>query len=244
MKHETTRGNGTQPTVQAIACEHASDLVAFLYGEASEAEAHDFQNHLTSCASCSDELASFANVRSGIVSWRDEALNPLVAAASVAVRHRVQTESDTKRSALVALRQYFTLAPIWLKGVTAAAIALFAGLLFLTTIRYFDRAETYVVQAPLAAPKVDDQPQVVQDAKNEVDVPKSNPAASANVASSQRRDLNQTNPGVATRTKSKRHTNAPILSNEERSQLSDLLIAAKEDEEEMPRLYDLLTESN
>jgi hypothetical protein len=242
MKHEIRRGNETQPVPQTIACEHASDLVAFLYGESSEDEARDFQNHMTSCASCSDELASFTNVRSGIVSWRDEALNPLVAAASVAVRHKVLTEGVTKRSALIAVRQFFSLSPFWLKGVTAVSIALFAGLLFFTTVRYFDRAETPVVQTPLAAPKVDEQPQIVREAKNEPDAPKSIPAAATNDVSTQR--PNQNRAKIASRSTSKRHTNAPILSNEERSQLSDLLIAAKEDEENMPRLYDLLSESN
>ena len=55
-------------------CERASDLIAFVYGEADEHEARDFQLHLQQCSICREEVASFGVVRESITAWRDEAL--------------------------------------------------------------------------------------------------------------------------------------------------------------------------
>jgi hypothetical protein len=98
-------------------CERASDLIAFLYDEANESEKHDFELHLKECAGCRAEAASFGVVRGSIAAWRDEALSGFVATPL--------PTTATKKSALVALRQFFDLSPLWLKGATAlAALAL------------------------------------------------------------------------------------------------------------------------
>ncbi len=99
-------------------CERASDLIAFLYGEADEHEARDFQQHLQQCGTCREEVASFGVVRESITAWRDEALAGFVS-----------TPVPTKRkSALAALRQFFDLSPLWLKGATALAAVTFCVL--------------------------------------------------------------------------------------------------------------------
>jgi len=94
-------------------CERASDLIAFLYGEAGEHEARDFQLHLQQCKSCREEVASFGDVRESITAWRDEVLAGFVSTP-------VTAQPKTK-SALAALRQFFDLSPLWLKGATALA---------------------------------------------------------------------------------------------------------------------------
>ena len=101
-------------------CERASDLVAFLYGEADEREARDFQLHLQQCGNCREEVASFRDVRHSIKAWRDEALAGFVSTP-------VTTQPKTK-SALAALRQFFDLSPLWLKGATALAAVTFCVL--------------------------------------------------------------------------------------------------------------------
>ena len=104
-------------------CERAQDLMAFLYDEASEDEARDFQLHLQECRSCRDEVASLGLVRESITAWRDEALSAFVSSPAV-------TRPRTK-SALAALRQFFDLSPLWLKGATALAavtLCVLAGL--------------------------------------------------------------------------------------------------------------------
>lgn len=99
-------------------CERASELIAFLYGEADEHEARDFQQHLQQCSSCREEVASFGNVRESITAWRDEALAGFVSTP-------VPTQP---KSALAALRQFFDLSPLWLKGATALAAVTFCVL--------------------------------------------------------------------------------------------------------------------
>ena len=99
-------------------CERGSDLIAFLYGEANETERRDFELHLKACASCRDELASFGLVRESITEWRDEALSGFVSTPLPA--------TATKKSALAALRQFFDLSPLWLKGATICALVAFA----------------------------------------------------------------------------------------------------------------------
>ena len=101
-------------------CERASDLIAFLYDEADEREVRDFRLHLQQCSSCREEVASFGDVRQSITAWRDEALAGFVASP-------VTAQPKTK-SALAALRQFFDLSPLWLKGATALAAVTFCVL--------------------------------------------------------------------------------------------------------------------
>ena len=44
-------------------CEHASELISVLYGEASERERRDFQVHLQQCVACRAEFGAFGQVR-------------------------------------------------------------------------------------------------------------------------------------------------------------------------------------
>ena len=101
-------------------CERASDLIAFLYNEADERERRDFQLHLNKCSTCREEVASFGVVRESITAWRDEALAGFVS-------QPVATMA-TRKSALAALRQFFDLSPLWLKGATAFAAVAFCVL--------------------------------------------------------------------------------------------------------------------
>lgn len=98
-------------------CERASDLIAFLYDEASQSEKRDFELHLKECAGCRQEVASFGVVRESITAWRDEALSGFVSTPLAT--------TNTKKSALAALRRFFDLSPLWLKGATAFALVAF-----------------------------------------------------------------------------------------------------------------------
>jgi hypothetical protein len=101
-------------------CERAPDLMAFLYEEASETEARDFQLHLRECGSCRAEVSSFGAVRKSIAAWRDEALSGFVSSPVL--------KKPSTKSALSALRQFFDLSPLWLKGATALAAVTFCVL--------------------------------------------------------------------------------------------------------------------
>lgn len=108
-------------------CERASDLIAFIYNEAEEREAQDFKLHLRECSSCREEAASFGVVRESIITWRDEALAGFVSTP-------LATKTNRK-SALAALRQFFDLSPMWLKGATAFALLTFCMLVGIVIFR-------------------------------------------------------------------------------------------------------------
>lgn len=108
-------------------CERADDLVSVLYGEASERERRDFELHTKQCGSCRQELAAFAQVRESIGEWRDEALSGFVPAQTAA--------PPVRKSALAALRQFFDLSPLWLKGAVGFAVAVFCVLAALVVVR-------------------------------------------------------------------------------------------------------------
>src|SRR4030095_5112531 len=99
------------------ACERGNDLIAFLYGEANEQEAQDFEKHLGMCRDCRSEMASFGYIRESIGVWKEEGMAGFVSPQVVApVR---------QKSALAALREFFNLSPLWMKGAIG-----FAGVLF------------------------------------------------------------------------------------------------------------------
>ncbi|HVG30072.1 MAG TPA: hypothetical protein VM864_10265, partial [Pyrinomonadaceae bacterium] len=104
---------------------------------------------------CGEELAAFGGVRASVGDWREEvmrstpALNvaervaPVAAAASAAktearaqeVAHAAEAGRARKRSASAALREFFSLSPLWLRAATAAAAVLFCALAALTLAR-------------------------------------------------------------------------------------------------------------
>ena len=110
-------------------CERADELISLLYGELSEQDARAFNRHLENCASCETDFAGFSQIRESIVSWRNESLGAAWSygsanqriEASGPTRHR----ADAKPSAFAAIREFFNLSPLWLKGAAAFASVLF-----------------------------------------------------------------------------------------------------------------------
>ena len=111
-------------------CELAEEFVTYLYGEATPEESKVFRQHLGACAVCRDELAALGGVREAFGVWRAEALSSLPSLdLSHALTPSVFTPQATgqQRSASAALREFFTLAPLWLRaGAFAATLALCA----------------------------------------------------------------------------------------------------------------------
>lgn len=123
-------------------CKHATDLIAFIYNEVDEREAQEFKLHLRECATCRDEAASFGIVRESITTWRDEALAGFV---SMPV-----TTTTNRKSAFAALRQFFDLSPLWLKGATAIAVLTFCVLLGIVFFKGNDAPVQLTTQNPNA----------------------------------------------------------------------------------------------
>ena len=115
-------------------CARADDLVAYLYREASESEALDFEDHLQHCGSCRTELQAFGQVRLSINDWRQTFLGSLSTPAMAAhptsaasALDAARATGERKRSAIIALREFFTLSPMWMRaGMAIASVCICA----------------------------------------------------------------------------------------------------------------------
>lgn len=124
-------------------CERAEDLVGFLYGELTDSEARKFERHMQDCAACTTEYAAFGQLRESIVAWRNEALGlggeRVLAPTVLPIQQR-------RPSALAALREFFNLSPLWMKGVAAFASVLFCVFATLSVVHLIEKPKQPIVQ--------------------------------------------------------------------------------------------------
>lgn len=137
--------------VNAPNCKRESDLIGFLYGEMDEAEAPEFERHLHQCANCSAELAGFKSVRESVVAWRDESLS----FAPAALTNQPVPTAERKPSAIAALREFFNLSPLWMKGAVAFATLALCLLAGLAVVRLQTQARPAVVNKSYTQEQVD-----------------------------------------------------------------------------------------
>ena len=151
--NERINANGAGDATNARGCGRDEELLAYLYGESAHAEAADFRRHLADCAACVEELAAFGGVRASVGEWREEVMRSIpalnvaervapVASNVSAMKTETHAPEDTrvatparKRSASAALREFFSLAPMWLRVGAATAAVVFCALAALTIAR-------------------------------------------------------------------------------------------------------------
>ncbi|HKS07902.1 MAG TPA: zf-HC2 domain-containing protein [Pyrinomonadaceae bacterium] len=136
-------------------CERVDDLVSVLYGEASERERRDFELHMNQCGNCRAEFAAFAQVRESVGEWRDEVLSGFVPANAAA---------PVRKSAFAALRQFFDLSPLWLKGAVGFAAVVFCVLGAFAFLRLTDKPVQVATGNPDAVYTKQDLDRAVQEA--------------------------------------------------------------------------------
>ena len=130
-------------------CARANDLVAFLYDEVNEYEARDFELHLQNCSECKSEFLEFRQIRQSVVAWRDESLN--VIPASIVGRNTLTVSAgfrqvpEKNRSAVAAVRQFFALSPLWMKGAVACAFVLFCVVASLAVFHVLEKSQQSLV---------------------------------------------------------------------------------------------------
>jgi hypothetical protein len=117
-------------------CHRAEDLVTHLYGEANGDEAQDFAMHMQQCDACRAEFSLFNEVHESVVLWRNEALGMTFTPAAQNAASPAAASFDSvglvqhqrKLSALAAVREFFSVSPLWLRGATAFAAMLLCAL--------------------------------------------------------------------------------------------------------------------
>lgn len=119
-------------------CEHGEEMVAYLYGEATKEETALFRQHLDACAVCREEFAALGGVREAMGVWRAEALGTVPSLnieEALAPAAQVLPAAPRKRSARAALREFFSLSPLWLRAGAFAATLAVCALVALTLTR-------------------------------------------------------------------------------------------------------------
>lgn len=216
-------------------CHRAEDLVTYLYGEAGESDARDFRAHLQQCDACRTEFAAFEQMHESILVWRNEALGTSFTPAAIVAEPSVAatqfTRPERRLSALAALREFFSVSPLWLRGATA-----FAGLLFCALL-VFAISSSWQRPAPVANGSA--EPRFTK-----ADLDRAVAEAKMQAAREQQATLQKPNdvevqpppPRVAVTTS--RRFNKPRvkgLSQQEREQLAaDLRLVPSGDEDELP----------
>jgi hypothetical protein len=138
MSENRNAANAGDGATTTRGCERAEEFVTYLYGETTPEESRVFRRHLEACAVCREELTALGGVREAVGVWRAEALGSLPSlnineALSPSVVRRQTTER--KRSASAALREFFSLAPLWLRAGAFAAMLALCALSTLTLAR-------------------------------------------------------------------------------------------------------------
>src|SRR6266850_4323208 len=123
-------------------CGRENDLIAFLYDELDPGERMSFRSHVQECLSCGAEIAEFTNIRESVVAWRNEALGGVTSPAFQPAIVK------TKVSAFNALREFFNLSPLWLKGAVVFASVIFCLFAVLAAARFRDARPPRVAEDP------------------------------------------------------------------------------------------------
>jgi len=130
-------------------CHRADDMIGFLYGEGTKADAADFNDHMVDCASCQAEFALLTSARQAMSQWRSEVLSSAWVTSPAAASYQTQTTNvaASKRvSALTAIREFFTISPLWLRGAMAVAVVLFCLIAGLFAARMLGAPEQMYTQ--------------------------------------------------------------------------------------------------
>jgi anti-sigma factor RsiW len=227
-------------TTEKPICAQANELVNCLYGEANAAEAAAFARHMDGCSECRTEFALMANVRESVSQWRSEVLGlgwrtePVTAADPVGFK---PVTPARHLSALAALRQFFTVSPLWLRGATAVAAVVFCMLAALFMARTLAPREQLYTQG-----QVDDRvQQEVAKTKNEIrnapGVPASETAKEQVAGGTQPPALAPAFVAIHPRPKAAKAGHGS-LSREEREQLASDLRLKPTDDEDLTFLFE------
>jgi hypothetical protein len=138
MSEDRNTADFAGATAAPRGCERAEEFVTYLYGEATPIESSAFRQHLDACAVCREEFSALGGVREAFGAWRAEALGsvPSLDLGEALRPAAVQTlHAGRRRSASAAFREFFSLAPLWLRAGAFAATLAVCALAALTLAR-------------------------------------------------------------------------------------------------------------
>jgi hypothetical protein len=219
---------------QTRGCERAEDFMSVLYGESNDVEARDFDGHLKFCRVCAEELASFGHIRESIGLWKEDALNNLVPQVVAPVR---------QKSALAALREFFNLSPLWMKGAVGFAAVIFCALVILVLARAGNQPTPVVAESGVRKYSEEEMQQSVARALKEQEAK----LTATNITPTQPQKDRQPNPPkirpVVTPNRATQWATHRSLSKSERQQLAaDLRLLTTREEDSLNLLGDRINQ--
>jgi anti-sigma factor RsiW len=141
-------------------CAREQELIGFMYQELSEVEALAFQRHLNECASCRMDLSSFRNVRESVLVWRNESLASVGLSDGSAISSPAPL-TERRRSARAAVREFFNLSPLWMKGALAFTTVVFCVLAVITVARLRQDQPVVIVASPAQPIRSQEETEVI-----------------------------------------------------------------------------------
>jgi anti-sigma factor RsiW len=239
-------------------CARAEEMVTFLYGEATREEAKAFEQHMQQCSGCRSELAAFGDVRAAVGQWRQQALGTM-ASPAVEIQGARNFATAQRRSALAALREFFTLSPTWMRAATGVAAIVFCALAAIAVAYFVQQPQTVVVEKPFNSgyteKEVEEKIALALKKQNESPV-KDTPEVSAQQVATARDEQSIAQPEIKRRASAAsqlaKNNRRPqvmprVVSRSSKMELASadyLPFTAPGDEEKLPSLADLVDEDN
>ncbi len=221
-------------------CHRAEDLVTYLYGEASEVEARDFTEHLQQCDACRSEFGVYQQVHDSILLWRNEALGTAFSPAAVSIESTIDStqfvQHERKLTALAALREFFSVSPLWLRAATGFAALLLCVLGALALSRSWNKPVQLANKATEPKYSQQDFDQALQKRLDEMARLNTEPTPpKANEASTKSKPTDNGNRTQLAVNRVQPKTPRPRgLNRQEREQLASDLRLVPRDDEELP----------
>jgi anti-sigma factor RsiW len=230
--------------------------VAYLYGEASESEALDFEGHMRGCASCAAEAEAFGQVRVSIGEWRRQTVGSTASPALSPTALDAAGTPARKPSALAALREFFALSPMWLRGATAFAGLAMCALVVFAAVRLTKEPRVVVMEKVVEKGPSQAEVNALVDKKvreelalkaQREDAPQRQQiirTVSTQRISLSTRAMTGRSAPVQTQASASRRATLQVSAQESEQLARDLQLIPTRDEEDLPRLIDLMDEAN
>ena len=229
-------------TPGAPICERGTDLIALLYGELDDESAQDLNRHLLSCQECTAELNAFKEIRSSVGAWRQEtvgATEPVSLASSSVV---ARASGQRQPSAIAAVRKFWELSPLWMRGSLAFAAVLLCIVSVLAVSHLFEK-DTPINRATEKRYSEKELQVKIEEALKAgfpaAAVPESSPSSAIknDSVTSKKKSVNRSADRLATGTRVRR---GPLTRAEREQLAADLRLTISGDDSEL----DLLDDSN
>lgn len=225
-------------------CERGTDLIALLYGELDDEAARDLNHHLLGCQECTAELNAFKEIRSSVGAWRQATVGA-TAPVSLAASNVVTRASGPRQpSAIAAVRKFWELSPLWMRGALAFAAILLCIVSVIAVSHLFEKGTPVNLATDKRYSEKELQVKIEEALKaglraQEVPATSPLPAIVNDSVTSKKKGVNQSADRLATGTRVRR---GPLTKAEREQLAADLRLTSSADDSELELLDDNLNQ--